>query len=178
VYNVLVTIHGEFPFPSGEANPIRRFRGRMPAPVSIWTCDRESGAVGWTVSSFLLADGSPAVLVGLLDEDSDLATALSPGGALAVSLLEWRHRALADAFAQLAPAPGGAFRQGTWTDTAWGPVLADAAGWLGARVTDDPPEHAGWALLVRAVVEHVEVAADSAVLTHVRGRYHALPDQQ
>jgi flavin reductase (DIM6/NTAB) family NADH-FMN oxidoreductase RutF len=167
-----VTIHGEFPFPTGEPNPLRQFRGRMPAAVSIWTATTQSGAAGWTVSSFLVADGSPAMLVGLLDEDSDLAAALSPAAGLAVSLLGWHHRTLADTFAQLAPAPGGAFRQGSWTDTAWGPVLSDAAGWLGARLTEQPGQHAGWALLVRAVVEHVEVGTSAPVLTHFRGRYH------
>ena len=170
-----MTIHGEFPFPTGEPNPVRQFRGRMPAPVSIWTAVTQGGAAGWTVSSFLVADGSPAMLVGLLDEDSDLAAALSPGAGVAVSLLGAQHRALADAFAQLAPAPGGAFRQGSWTDTSWGPVLSDSAGWLGARLTQEPAQHAGWALLVRAQIERVEIPPSEAVLAHFRGRYSRFP---
>ena len=170
-----MTISGEFPFPTGEPNPVRQFRGRMPAPVSIWTATTPSGAAGWTVSSFLVGDGSPAMVVGLLDEDSDLATALSSGSSLAVSLLGGQHRALADAFARLAPAPGGAFRQGSWTDTAWGPVLSDAAGWLGARLTEEPGQHAGWALLVLAEVEHVEVGPPAPMLAHFRGRYSRFP---
>jgi flavin reductase (DIM6/NTAB) family NADH-FMN oxidoreductase RutF len=117
------------------------------------------------------------MVVGLLDEESDLAAALRPGAVLAVSLLGWQHRALADAFAQLTPAPGGAFRQGAWTQTDWGPVLTDAPGWLGARVTDDPGQHAGWTLLVRAGIEHAETGPDERALAHYRGRYHPFPPQ-
>jgi flavin reductase (DIM6/NTAB) family NADH-FMN oxidoreductase RutF len=174
---LVVTIHGDYPFPGGERNPVRQFRGRMASPVSIWTCAADSGNVGWTVSSFLVADGSPGVVVGLVDEDSELATCLRTGGVLAVSLLGWQHRALADAFAQLAPAPGGVFRQGRWTQTDWGPVLADAPGWLGARLTNDLDQHAGWTLLVRADIEHVETGPDAGVLAHYRGRYHPFPPQ-
>jgi flavin reductase (DIM6/NTAB) family NADH-FMN oxidoreductase RutF len=174
---LVVTIHGDYPFPTGERSPVRQFRGRMASPVSIWTCAAETGNVGWTLSSFLVADGSPAMVVGLLDEDSDLAAALRPGAAVAVSLLGWQHRALADAFAQVTPAPGGVFRQGGWTKTDWGPVLTDAPGWLGARVTDDPEQRAGWTVLVRAEIEHTETGPDAPVLAHSRGRYHPFPPQ-
>ena len=117
------------------------------------------------------------MVVCLLDEDSDLAATLRPGAALAVSLLGWQHRSLADAFAQVMPAPGGAFRQGEWTQTEWGPVLADAPGWLGARLTDDPEQRAGWTLLVRADIEHTETGPDEPVLARYRGRYHSHPPQ-
>jgi flavin reductase (DIM6/NTAB) family NADH-FMN oxidoreductase RutF len=176
-YNLVVTIHGDYPFPAGERNPVRQFRGRMAAPVSIWTCMAQTRNIGWTVSSFLVADGSPGMVVGLLDEDSDLAAALRPGAAVAVSLLGWQHRSLADAFAQVTPAPGGAFRQGEWSQTDWGPVLADAPGWLGARLTTDPKDHAGWTLLVRADIEHSETGPEAPVLARYRGRYHPFPPQ-
>ncbi|WP_375422763.1 flavin reductase [uncultured Friedmanniella sp.] len=170
-----MTIHPEHPFTAaaGDRDPVRRWRGRMPAPVSIWTTHAEPRPVGWTVSSFLLADGEPAEVVGLVDEDADLADALAASGHFAVSLLGWSHRALADVFAALAPAPGGMFTVGSWADTAWGPVLADGAGWLGVRVPEQQPEHAGWALLVRGVVEHVEVGElpGTGVLSSFRGRY-------
>lgn len=143
----------------------------MSLPVSIWTAAREGRRAGWTVSSLVLADGEPPEVLGLLDEDSDLADLLDAGGAVAISLLGGSHRSLADAFAGLAPAPGGAFRLGTWTETDWGPVVADAPGWLGARVSDAQGK-AGWTLLVRAEIEHVDVAANAEnVLGHLRGRY-------
>ena len=96
---------------------MRRFRGRMPSPVSVWTAERAGRRAGWTVSSMLVADGEPAQVLGLVDEDSDLADLVTGGGPIAVSLLGGHHRGLADAFAGVTPAPGGAFRLGTWTET-------------------------------------------------------------
>ncbi len=172
-----MTIHSEHPFlpPEGQRDPLRRFRGRMLQPVTVWTAARDRRRVGWTVSSVLVADGAPAEVIGLLDEDSGLADALEHGGPLAISLLGASHRGLADAFAELAPAPGGPFRLGSWIETDWGPVLADAPGWLGARLSSGPVDHAGWALLVRAEIEHVEVAdGDGELLGSFRGRYRSL----
>ena len=58
---------------------------------------------------------------------------------VAVSLLGWQHRQLPDAFAGLAPAPGGPFPLGGVAgDPVRGPVLADAPGWLGATVLRGP----------------------------------------
>ena len=172
-----MSIHSEHPFlpPSDARNPLRRLRGRTPAPVSLWTTELDGRRVGWTVSSVLLADGEPGELVGLLDEDSELAEAVLQTRTFAVSLLGWGHRQLADAFAGVLPAPGGAFRLADWADTAWGPVLVGATGWLGARLVDGPVDHAGWALLVRAAVEHVQVdEPDDGVLGYLHGRYRRL----
>ncbi len=148
----------------------------MPAPVSVWTATVAGRSTGWTVSSFVLGDGQPAEVVGLVDEDSDFADQLLVTGRFAVSLLGWRHRGLAEVFADLAPAPGGRFTQGSWRDTDWGPVLTDGAGSLGARLQVTEPDHAGWGLLVRGVVEHLDLAElpTEGVLCSFRGRYSAL----
>ncbi len=152
---------------------MRRFRGRMPSAVSVWTAERAGRRAGWTVSSMLVADGDPAQVLGLLDEDSDLADLVTGGGPIAVSLLGGHHRGLADAFAGVTPAPGGPFRLGTWTETAWGPVLSDATGWVGARLSA-PADRAGWSLLLRAEIEHVDVSANAEdALTYLRGRYRS-----
>jgi hypothetical protein len=92
-----------------------------------------------------------------------------------VNLLGWDQRALADAFAGVAPAPGGPFALATWIETEWGPVLAESLGWIGARLRPDP-DHAGWGLLLRAVVERVEIQAPPTedLLCYVRGRYRSL----
>jgi flavin reductase (DIM6/NTAB) family NADH-FMN oxidoreductase RutF len=172
-----VSIHSEHPFlpPSEARDPARRLRGRLPLPVSVWTAELDGRRVGWSVSSLLLAEGEPPELVGLLDEDSELADAVVSTRTVAVSLLGWQHRQLADAFAGVMPAPGGAFRLGSWTDTAWGPVLDDATGWVGGRLLDGEVEHAGWSLLVRATVEHVQVDdPPDGVLGYLHGRYRRL----
>lgn len=173
-----MTIHSEHPFlpPDRERNPVRRLRGRMMLPLSLWTSVAGDGRpVGWTVSSVMVADGRPAEVLGLLDEDSELADVVQQSRTVAVSLLGPPHRALADAFAGVSPAPGGPFRLGQWSQTPWGPVLADATGWLGARLVEGRPSHAGWGLLVRATVEQVEVnETTDAVLGYLRGRYRQL----
>lgn len=179
-----MTIHREHPFatPGEDRSPLRRFRGRLTSAVSVWTALGAGRRAGWTVSSFLVADGEPGEVVGVVDEDSDLAELLTHPEAepsVVVNLLGWEHRGLADAFAGQAPAPGGVFRLGEWTESEWGPVLLGSAGWIGARLPAAPPTHAGWGLLVRASVEHVELppVPPDGLLAHVRGRYRpVLPD--
>lgn len=174
----MVTIHQSHPFatPEPDRNPLRRWRGRMVSPVSVWTATDGSIRAGWTLSSFLVADGQPPEVIGVLDEESALAgLLLKPEATVAVSLLGWQHRRVADVFAEVMPAPGGVFTTAEWQETEWGPVLADAPGWLGARVRSEP-DHAGWSLLIRAVIEHVEVGPEppDGLLGYVRGRYQAL----
>ncbi len=172
-----VTIHHSHPFAVGEQdrNPLRRFRGRMASPVSIWAATAHGTRAGWTLSSFLVADGDPGEVIGLIDEESPLADVLAESPTLTISLLGWGQRALADAFAGVAPAPGGPFALSNWQDTDWGPVLENSLGWIGARLKADP-DHAGWGLLLRAVVERVEIQSDAAddLLCYVRGRYRSL----
>lgn len=148
----------------------------MVAPVTLWTAYANARPVGWTVSSVLVADGPEPAVLGLLDPDADLTEAISPddeqGSArpVAISLLGWQHRQLPDAFAGLAPAPGGPFRLASWTDTAYGPVLADAPGWLGATVLEARP--VGWSTLLTARIDQLEIGPDSEeLLGHLRGRY-------
>lgn len=174
-----VSIHSEHPFLPAEADrsPIRRLRGRVGAGVSVWTTGTGRDRVGLTVSSMLVADGEPGRVLGLLDPDSDLWVALEDGGVFVVSLLGWADRGLAEAFAGLAPAPGGMFRLGSWTDTDWGPVLDSALGWAGCRLLDGELRTVGWSVLADAVVEQVSLAdgdADAQPLLHRRGRYHHL----
>jgi len=170
-----VTIHSEHPFlpPEGERSPLRRLRGRLTAPVTAWTAVSARGRpVGLTVSSMLVADGDPGMVIGLVDPDSDLYPAMLGTGSVAVSLLAPRHRQLADALAGTAPAPGGPFTIGRWADTACGPVLSDAPAWLTATL-DGEPEPVGWSMLVRARVVQVEIRSEDELLTVFRGRYGA-----
>ncbi len=173
-----MSIHSEHPFLPAEEdrNPLRRLRGRFPAAVGLWTTADDHERQGLTVSSMMIGDGRPGQLLGLIDEDSDLWPLLSRTRVVAVSLLRWPHRTLADAFAGTGPAPGGAFRMAQWTQTEWGPVLTEAAAWLGARLLPGESDHAGWGLLVRASVEKIEIAADGGEppLTSWRGRYREL----
>ena len=43
-----MTIHGDHPFlpPADGRDPLRRWRGRMPAPVSVWTTELDGRPTG------------------------------------------------------------------------------------------------------------------------------------
>lgn len=182
-----MTIHSDHPFlpAEGDRDPLRRFRGRLAAGVALWTTGvaTSTGAEtrkGLTVSSMMIADGEPGEVIGLIDEDSDLWDLLDQTRTVVVSLLDHDESAgpsggqLSDAFAGTFPAPGGPFRMADWTETDWGPALVGAP-WLGARLLPGMPVHAGWALLVRAEIETIDLAGDSddPLVSH-RGRYHHL----
>lgn len=167
-----MTIHSEHPFaqPESERDPVRRFRGRLGGTVSLWTTGEGAGRAGLTVSSLMVAAGEPGRVLALVDPDSDLADAVQDNEVAVVQLLEWEHRDLAEAFAGLAPAPGGVFRLGSWVETVWGPRLEGASVWAGLRLAGVPRE-VGWSLLLEATVEHVEIGEESEPLVHRRGRY-------
>jgi 3-hydroxy-9,10-secoandrosta-1,3,5(10)-triene-9,17-dione monooxygenase reductase component len=172
-----VTIHSEHPFlpPEHERSPVRRLRGRLTAGVTLWAAEHDRRPAGLTVSSMLVADGDPGRVVALLDPDSDLWAAAAGSGVVAVSWLTYGDRRLADAFAGVAPAPGGPFKLADWRDTSWGPVLGTAVTWAGVRLRPDQAREVGWALLVEGVLEHIELGEEQAPpLVHRRGRYQRL----
>jgi flavin reductase (DIM6/NTAB) family NADH-FMN oxidoreductase RutF len=171
-----VTIHGEHPFmpPEGERSAVRRFRSRLPSPVTLWTSVYDGRRAGLTVSSIIVADGEPGFVIGVLDPDSDLCETIRASSRAVVGLLDDRHRGLADAFGYVAPAPGGPFKLGEWTDTDWGPALAGVT-WAGCELAVADPSYAGWGLQVRMEIRHVEIAdADARPIVHQRGRYFAI----
>lgn len=164
-------IHGTDPFatPGQARSPVRQLRGRLAATVTLWTAP---GPAGLTVSSTVVAGGEPGRLLGILDDESDLWAAASKAGRFAVTPLAAVHKQLADRFAGILPAPGGPFRGHDWTETPYGPVLADLGTWVGCRL--DGAREFGWGLLVEATIEAIEVGPDTSPLIHFRGRYREL----
>ncbi|GIE87234.1 flavin reductase family protein [Actinoplanes regularis] len=166
-----MTIHSTDPFavPDGDKSPIRRLRGRLASPVTLWTAP---GPAGLTVSSTLVADGEPGRMLGLIDEESDFWDAAFRAGRFAVTPLTPADRQLADRFAGLMPAPGGLFATGEWRETPYGPVPAHAGTWAGCLLVSSRP--CGWALLAEATIETTSFPTASAPLVHFRGRYAEL----
>lgn len=106
-----MSIHSDHPFmtPPELRDPARQVRGRMPSPVSIWTSGSASRRDGWTISSFLVADGDPAQLVALVNEDCDWWEVFRETGEATVNVLGTGQGPVADVFARVAPSPGGPF---------------------------------------------------------------------
>ena len=172
-----MTIHSEHPFaePESSRDPARRFRGRIGSTVALLTAGSGTSRAGLTVSSLMVAHGEPAHVLALVDPDSDLAAAVETSRRFVVHLLSWEHRDLADAFAGVAPAPGGVFRLGSWTESAWGPVLEGVSAWAGARVEGER-RTVGWSLLVDGVLEEIHLRDEGEPLVHRRGRYVRPPE--
>ena len=166
-------IHAEDPFatPEPDRSQVRRLRGRLIAPVTLWTT---AGPAGLTVSSMLVADGEPGRVLGLVDDESDFWTAVERSGTFAVVPLTPGDQQLADRFAGLMPAPGGLFATGDWVESGYGPVPAGASTWAGCRIEKHEP--CGWAVLVTAIIESLHLDPLPSALGHFRGRYRRLAE--
>nr|WP_300152002.1 flavin reductase family protein [Propionicimonas sp.] len=169
-----MTIHHSHPFadPPAARDAVRAFRGRLASGVTLWTSVGERRPAGLTVSSVLVANGTPPRVLALLDPLADLTEALLASGRAAVTILARQQRQLAEIFAGVAPAPGGAFRQAAFTDTDWGPVPADAATWAGVRL--EGVTTVGYSELVTCTIEQVTANGEDEPLVHYRGRYPRL----
>ena len=165
---------GEHPFtaPEAERDPIRRFRGRLAAPVTIVTAGDDTGRAGLTVSSLMLAEGEPGSVHFLLGPTADVYDVIERTNRFVVHILAQHHRTLSEVFAGRRPSPGGPFVGITVTDTDWGPALddiGDRAFCSGITVV----EH-GYSLLISAGIDEVVVADLTDPLTYFRGSYRSL----
>jgi flavin reductase (DIM6/NTAB) family NADH-FMN oxidoreductase RutF len=171
-----VTIHASDPFatPEEQRSPVRRLRGRLPAPVTLWTAGEGAGRAGLTVSSVLVVDGDPGRVLGIVDPESQLWAAAAATGRFALVRLGPADRRLADVFAGVLPAPGGPFTIGSWRATGYGPVPdGDAVTWAGCVLDGSRPY--GWGLLVEATIAEIAFGVAETALGYFRGRYQQVP---
>lgn len=168
-------IHDTDPFatPEEDRSPVRRLRGRLAAPVTLWTGYGQRGPAGLTVSSVLVADGDPGRVLGLIDDESDLWAAIEESALFTVCPLGVGERRLADRFAGLEPAPGGLFAQGEqWRETRYGPVPAGERTWAGCLIATSQP--LGWGRLVEGTIQELTLGTEDAPLIRHRGHYRTL----
>jgi 3-hydroxy-9,10-secoandrosta-1,3,5(10)-triene-9,17-dione monooxygenase reductase component len=170
---VIFTVGDDDPFvtPVDDRDPGRRFRGRLAAPVTLWTATANDERFGLTVSSTLVAEGSPPSLLGLLSPLSDLFDALVESRTFNVHVLNRDDRRLADVFAGRLPTLDP-FEGFNWQESSWGPLLFGERSSVGCRVAGT--ERVGYQELVRATVEEVRVSDDTDPLAYLRGRYRQL----
>ncbi len=167
---------GQHPFaaPPERRDPVRRLRGRLVAPVTVWTAGELSGGAGLTVASVLVAEGEPARLLGLIDPTSAFWEAMQRSGAFVVHLLAVGDRALAERFGEVRPPIRGAFTGLEVTASPWGPVLDGRRPRAACRLAGSAP--VGYAELVEGVIELLELEELGDPLAWLHGRYRSVRD--
>jgi flavin reductase (DIM6/NTAB) family NADH-FMN oxidoreductase RutF len=174
---VPVVIHDDDPFavPVAERDPVRRFRGRLPAPVTVITAGSGESATGLTVSSLLVADGEPPKVWFLCGHNADLGEVIRSSGGFVVHVLGAGDDTVADRFAGVRPSPGGLFADLDTEAGPWGPVLSAYPTRAACRFV--AATDVGWYLLIEGVIEELRVGdGDDPLLRH-RGAYRRLQER-
>ena len=171
-----IRVGGRHPFttPPERRDPARRLRGRLLAPVTVWTAGHLPAAAGLTVSSLLVAEGRPPRLLGLIDATSAFYEAMRETGAFVVHLLAAGDRALAERFAERRPPVRGAFDGLPVAPSPFGPGLGGGRPRAACRLAGSTPT--GDAELVEGIVEQLELADLEDPLAWLHGAYRSLRD--
>jgi flavin reductase (DIM6/NTAB) family NADH-FMN oxidoreductase RutF len=158
-----------FELPVNERDHVRRLRGRLPGPVTVWTAYENAGrSTGITVSSVLIGEGEPPSVLGLIAPDSDFWEALRASKRFVVHVLDETQTRIADQFALRYP--GDPFEGLSVATSDHGPVLSDVR--TRATATLMGYIDAGYSLLIRGSIDEIELdPSPAAPLVHYRGRY-------
>lgn len=167
-------IHDENPFvpDAEERDPVRRFRGRLTAPVTIVTAGSGDDRAGLTVSSLNVIEGRPGATQVVVGPTSDLWATVESSRRFVVHICRASDRHLTEVFAGIRPSPGGLFAGLSLTQTDWGPVIDD----LGDRAfcTMQERREIGYSGVITGTIDSVELADLADPLVYFRGRYRSL----
>lgn len=161
-----------FATPVEARAPARRLRGRLTAPVTVWTTTTAAGEpVGITISSVLVAEGEPPEVLGLVDPLSGFFDAVGGTGCFVLHVLSVEQTRLAEAFALRFP--GDPFEGQPTSPTPWGPALGSVTTRAGCTVIESSA--VGYSRLVRARVDEI-VLEERATrpLVRYRGDYRTI----
>ncbi|HET7482180.1 MAG TPA: flavin reductase family protein [Actinomycetota bacterium] len=167
-------IHYDDPFrtPADQRDETKRLRGALVRGVTIWTSGSEDSPAGLTMSSVLLADGTPAEVLGLISDTTALYETIGATGRFVMHILPTEAENLADIFAGLRPAPGGPFAHVAWSASEHGPVITELVTRAFCSVTSDI--EVGYQRLVRGRIDSIALTDPGEPLVHYRGRYRKL----
>lgn len=167
-------IHRDNPFADdpNSRDPVRRFRGRLSAPVTIFTSGDESEHTGLTVSSLIVIEGEPGYVEAVVGPTTDLWDLAEETGRFVVHVCTDEDRGMAQVFAGLRPSPGGIFAGLETNQSKWGPVIES----LGNRAycTFESKREMGYSGIVVARIDSVEVVNLTNPLAYFRGNFHDL----
>ena len=169
-----IRVGGQPPFavPPERRSPARRLRGRLVAPVTVWTAGHPPGGAGLTVSSVLVAEGRPARLLGLIDPTSAFWEAMQETRGFVVHVLAAGDQALAERFSEVRPPIRGPFERLEVAESPWGPVLGGSRPRAACRLAGSTP--VGYAELVEGVIEQLELPDLDDPLAYLRGGYRSV----
>ena len=163
-------IHDNHPFATPEdlRDPVRQFRGRLAAPVTVITSGGPGAWAGLTVSSIVVAEGTPSLVYFLCGTINDVWDRILDTGRFVVHVLEDEHRELSEVFAGYRPQPGGMFASLDVADGTHGPVIES----IGTRADVSYRSHQGDELaLVEGAVDAVTLHDLTDPLQWFRGSY-------
>lgn len=167
-------IHDDNPFVDDvdSRDPVRRFRGRLIAPVTIITAGEGDDRTGLTVSSLMVVEGEPGRVEAVIAPTTDLWDTIESTGRFVVHICTDEHRAMASVFAGLRPSPGGIFAGLEVSTSEWGPVITA----MGNRAycSYETRRELGYSGIVTATVDKVEVGDLPGPLGYFRGAYRTL----
>jgi 3-hydroxy-9,10-secoandrosta-1,3,5(10)-triene-9,17-dione monooxygenase reductase component len=163
-----------FAVPPERRDPARRLRGRLVAPVTVWTAGQPPDGAGLTVSSVLVAEGQPARLLGLIDPTSAFWAAMREAGAFVVHVLAVGDRALAERFSEIRPPIRRPFDGLQVAESPWGPILAGSRPRAACQLAGSMP--VGHGELVEGVIEQLELPDLEHPLAYLHGSYRSVGD--
>ena len=173
---VRLSFEDPFAAPASERRLDRRLRGRLVAPVTIWTAaSAEPGGrperAGLTISSLLVAEGDPAAILAVVDPLSELHELAQSSGQLVVHVLGGGDEPLARLFAGAYPVDP--FDEVAWAPDDFGPVLEGDRHVIRCRFSGS--ETSGFQALVRAEIVSAELSpAATEPLAWYHGSYRTL----
>jgi 3-hydroxy-9,10-secoandrosta-1,3,5(10)-triene-9,17-dione monooxygenase reductase component len=171
---IRIQMQHPFAVPPERRDPARRLRGRLVAPVTVWTAGHPPGGAGLTVSSVLVAEGQPPRLLGLIDPTSAFWEAMQETRAFVVHLLAVGDRALAERFSEIRPPVQGPFDGLKVAESPWGPVLGGKRPRVACRLARSTP--VGYAELVEGMIEQLELPDLEDPLAYLHGSYRSVED--